>query len=179
MSLKTFLHGIGTGVVSALKWIGHLFAADILPFAIEATEAWNEAVKSGEAQAIVNLLTQISPTAGHIGQDVLNEGAELGPKVLSAELGLQALESGATAEQEVAWAQSLLDAFGSASWIKQTKAWNSLATNLAILYDQGRQQNKTWMDWAQTVQAAFDKITEAAAEAKADAAQTADENTQP
>jgi len=162
---------IFTKIWGDVKWlgktIGHLFAADILPFAIEATQKINEAVKSGEAQQLVDVLKGLYPGAGQIGQAILDEAQVLGPKVLSTELGLQALETSNTPQADIAFAQSVIDAYGSADLIKQSKTWNSLATQLTILYDQGKTQDKTWMDWAGTVEQGFKAIQQAIADQKA------------
>lgn len=149
---------------SAWHFLSHLFAADILPFAIEATQTINEAVKSGSAQTLVDVINALNTGAGHIAQDILDEAKVLGPKVLSTELGLQALETGATAETAIQWAEGVVQAYGSASLIDRSKVWNALATKLAVLYDNGRTANKTWMDWAKTVEEAFQDIKQAAAD---------------
>lgn len=161
---KDILKGIG----KVLKAIGHLFAADILPFAIDATQDINVAVKSGEAQAVVDILTGFNSGAGHVAQGILDEAKLLAPKVLATELGLQALESGATAESALDWAKGVVAAYDSADDITKSKVWNTLATKLAILYDNGRTTNKTWIDWAKTVEVAFQAIQQAVTDAKAD-----------
>lgn len=164
MSIFTkIIHGIGVAADAVGHFLGHLFAADILPFAIEITQEINEAVKSGDAQTLVNILSGIFPGAGHIAQDVLDEAKVLGPKVLATELGLQTLEAGANAEDVVAWANGVIQSYGSADLLTKSKVWNALATKLAALYDNGRQTNKTWMQWAVTVEEAFQAIQQAAA----------------
>lgn len=155
---------IWKGLGNVLKAIGHLFAADILPFAIDATQDINVAVKSGEAQAVVDILTGFNSGAGHLAQGILDEAKALAPKVLATELGLQALETGATAESAVAWARGVVTAYGSADDITKSKVWNTLATKLAILYDNGRTANKTWIQWAQTIEEGFQAIKQAIAD---------------
>ena len=152
---------VGHAVVGALHAIGKLFAADILPFAIDVTEDINNAVKSGDAQTLVNIIKALNAGAGTVAQGVLDEAKVLGPKVLATELGLQALETGATPQAAIDWAQSVIDAYGSATLVKQSKIWNDLATELAILYDQGRTKNKTWIQWAETVEEAFQAVKKA------------------
>lgn len=165
---KDIIKGIG----KFFKAIGHLFAADILPFAIDATQDINEAIKSGDAQALVNILGALNSGAGHVAQDILDQAKVLGPKVLATELGLQALEVGATAESSIAWANGVVEAYGSVDDITKSKVWNTLATKLAILYDNGRTTNKTWIDWAETVEEAFQAITKAVADNQADQEET-------
>jgi hypothetical protein len=161
---KTVINGLG----SAWHWLAHLFAADILPIAIDLTEDYNLAVKSGIPQAIVDVIKGANAGAGKIAQGIIDEAAILAPKVMATALGLQALESGATPEQEVAWAASLIEAYGSADLVKQSKVWTMLATELAILYDNGRTANKTWAQWTETVEKAFQLIQKAVADAKAE-----------
>lgn len=153
---------------SVWHFLSHLFAADILPFAIEATQAVNEAVKSGSAQTLVDIINTLNAGAGHLAQGILDEAKVLGPKVLATELGLQALETGATPESAIQWAEGVIQAYGSASLIDQSKVWNALATKLAVLYDNGRQTDKTWMEWAKTVEEAFQAIKQAAADQAAE-----------
>lgn len=168
MSIFTkIIHGLGVAASAVGHFLAHLFAADILPFAIEITQDFNEAVKSGDAQTVVNLLKSIYPGAGTIAQDILYEAQTLGPKVLATELGLQTLETGASAEDAVTWADGVIQAYGSADLITQSKVWNTLATKLAVLYDNGRQTNKTWIQWASTIEQAFQAIKQAAADAQA------------
>lgn len=170
MSIFTkVIHGLGVAGKAIGHFLGHLFAADVIPIAIDITEEINQAIQSGSAQTLVNVLDSIDPQIGAIGQDIVNEAKVLGPKVLATELGLQALETGATAESAVAWGEGVIQAYGSADLLTKTKTLNAVATKLAVLFDQGRQTNKTWMDWAQTVQDAFDIIKQQAA---ADAAGT-------
>lgn len=165
---KNIIADIGKGLGAAWHAIAHLFAADILPIAIEVTEVWNTAVTSGSAQAVVDVLEGINPTAGKVAQGILDEGKVLGPKILATELGLQQLEAGSNAETDVAFANSVIEAYGSASAIQKSKVWSILATELAVLYDNGRVQDKTWIDWAKTVEAAFQAIKAAEAQAAAD-----------
>ncbi len=164
MSIFSKVFGaIGNAASSVWKAISHLFAADILPAAIDVTEDINNAIKSGTAQEVVDILNSIDSKVGTVAQDLLNEAQTLAPKVLASELGLQTLESGATAEQAVTWAQSVIDAYASSSQITQTKVWSTLATTLAVLYDNGRTTNKTWADWLGTVDQAFKAIKAAIA----------------
>lgn len=163
---KKIIADIGHVAGSVWKAISHLFAADILPAAIAVTEDINNAVKSGTAQEVVSVLIAINPQVGNVAQDILNEAQTLAPKILATELGLQTLESGATAEQAVAWAQSVVNAYASATQIQQTKVWSTLATQLAVLFDNGRTQNKTWADWIGTVDQAFKAIQQAVANQK-------------
>lgn len=167
---KNIIADIGKGLGAAWHAIAHLFAADVLPVAIEVTEAWNDAVTSGDAQEVVDVLKGINPTAGKVAEEILDEGAVLGPKILATELGLQQLEAGSNAETDVAFANSVIQAYGSADEITKSKVWNTLATKLAILYDNGRTQDKTWIDWAKTIETAFQAIKAATAQAAADSA---------
>lgn len=150
------------------KQIGHLFAAKILPFAIKETEVINNAIKSGDAQKLVDALKDVSPAAGEIGQDVLDEGKILTPKILATELGVQQLLStGNDPQADIDFAQSLIDAYGSADLIQRSKTWNTLATQLGILYDQGKTKNKTWIQWANTIEEGFQLIKKAIADSTA------------
>jgi hypothetical protein len=167
---KTVINGIGSGLSAAWHAIAHLFAADILPFAIDLAEDYNQAVKSGVPQAVVDVIKGVNANAGKVAQELADEAAVLAPKVLATALGLQALESGTTPEQEVAWAQGLIDAYGSANLVKTSKAWTTLATELAVLYDNGRTTNKTWAQWTDTIEKAFQAIQRAVAAAKAEQA---------
>lgn len=172
---KTVINGLG----SAWHWIAHLFAADILPIAIDAAQDVNIAVKSGIPQAVVDAIDGLNSNAGHIAQEILDEAKVLAPKVLATALGLQALEAGANAETSTAWAADVIKAYGSASLVTQSKVWSDLATSLAVLYDNGRNNNKTWAQWINTVEQAFQAIQKAVADAKAEAAGAADQTTQP
>jgi hypothetical protein len=135
----------------------------LLPEAISITEDVNTAIKSGTVADVVNA---ISPSMGGIPAKLLTAAQVLVPKILAAELGLQALNSGATPEDAAAWAQSAIAAFASKDFTAQSKVWTNLAASLVILFDDGKTTNKTWIDWANTADQAFQKIQAAVVSAQ-------------
>lgn len=138
----------------------------LLPEAILITEAVNNALKSG---LVTDLVDAISPKMDDIPADLLTAAQSLVPKVLASELGLEALSSGATPQDAANWAQSAITAFAgkNADLVATSKIWTDLAASLAVLFDQGKTTNKTWIDWADTADQAFKQIQAASAAAAA------------
>lgn len=155
-----FLGKIWSGIKSLFTKIEE----QLLPEAINITEDINNAIKSGLVQDVVNA---ISPSMNGIPSKLLAAAQDLVPKVLTAELGLEALKAGAPPADATAWAQSAIAAFATKDFTAQSKVWTSLVTELVILFDDGKTTNKTWIDWANTAQQAFIKIKAAVAAAHA------------
>lgn len=161
-------------IFSSNGFLGHLWAGvkslfvkveeQFLPEAISITEAVNNAIKTGVVQDII---AAISPELDGIPAKVLTAAQDLVPKLLSAELGLEALKTGATPQDAIAWANSAISAFAGKTLTEQSGIWTNLATELVILFDQGKTADKTWIDWANTAEQAFQKIQAAIAAAKA------------
>jgi hypothetical protein len=145
------------------SWIKKAFTS-LNHVAVAVTQDYNQALKSGLVDQVVTVLTAISPAAGHLAAGIEAESKILVPKIIETELGVAALGAAPTAAGEVAWANSVLQAYGSASTIKQSKLWSTLATELAILFDQGKTTNKTWADWGADIETAFQDIQQAVAD---------------
>lgn len=138
----------------------------LLPEAILITESVNNALKSG---LVTDVVDAISPKLAGVPAELLTAAQALIPKVLSAELGLEALKSGATPQDAANWAQSVITAFAgvNSNLVATSKIWTNLAASLAVLFDQGKTTNKTWIDWVNTADAAFKQIQAASAAAAA------------
>lgn len=138
----------------------------LLPEAIKITQDINAALTN---QSVDDLVAAISPKLAGIPAAVLSAAQALVPKVLAAELGLQALQSGATPQDAANWAQSVITAFAgiNSSTVATSKIWTNLAASLAVLFDQGKTVNKTWIYWANLADQAYQKIVAAVAAAKA------------
>lgn len=154
-----FLGKLWTGIKSLFVKVEE----QLLPEAINITEDVNNAIKSGIVQDVV---AAISPALGGVPAKLLAGAQVLVPKILAAELGLEALKSGATPEDAATWAQNAIAAFAGKTFTAQTKVWTNLAAELAILFDDGKTTNKTWIDWANTAEQAFQKIQAAVAAAQ-------------
>lgn len=163
-------------LIPATSFLGKIWAAIksavtkvevvLLPEAILLTEAVNNALKSG---LVTDLVEAISPKMAGIPGDLLAAANSLIPKILASELGLEALSSGATPQDAANWAQSAIKAFAnkSSDIVATSKIWTNLAASLAVLFDQGKTTNKTWIDWANTADQAFKQIQAASAAAAA------------
>lgn len=129
----------------------------LLPEAITITEAINNALKN---QSVDDLVAALSPKFDGIPETVLTAAQGIIPKIMAAELGLQALQSGATPQDAANWAQSVIAAFAgiNSNITASSKIWTDLAASLAVLFDQGKTANKTWIYWANLADQAFQKI---------------------
>lgn len=138
----------------------------LLPEAVSITEGINNALNN---QSVDDLVAAISPKFAGIPEAVLVAGQALVPKILAAELGLEALKSGATPQDAANWAQSAITAFAgvSSSVTAKSKIWTNLAASLAELFDQGKTANQTWVYWVNLADQAFQKIQAAVTAAHA------------
>lgn len=143
--------------------IKHIFGGSLAKLAIAITQDVNIALKSGIPDKII---AAIDPNPDHLPEELLAKAKALIPKVLAAELGLQALVADASEEAAQAWVQSIIEAFGSADLIKQSKVWNALATELTILFDNGKTAGLTWIQWADKAEEAFQDVQKAIADSK-------------
>jgi hypothetical protein len=163
-------------LIPATSFLGKIWAAiksavtkvqvTLLPEAILLTEAVNNALKSG---LVTDLVDAISPKMAGVPAELLTAAQTLIPKVLASELGLEALSSGATPQDAANWAQSVITAFAgvSSNLVASSKIWTNLAASLAVLFDQGKTTNTTWIQWANTADEAFKEIQTASAAAAA------------
>lgn len=128
----------------------------LLPEVIDITEDVNNAIKN---QSVDDLVNALSPKLGGVPSALLTGAQVLIPKVLAAELGLQALQTGATPQDAANWAQSVIAAFSTRTDItSKSKVWTNLAASLAVLFDQGKTQNKNWVYWVNLADTAFNQI---------------------
>lgn len=157
-----FLGKIWTGI----KGLFVKVEEQLLPEAINITEDINNALKN---QNVIDLVTALSPKLDGIPAAVLSTAQTLIPKILAAELGLQALQSGATPQDAATWAQNVVTAFAgiNSNLTAQSKIWSNLAASLAVLFDQGKTANQTWVYWINLADQAFQKIQAAVAAASA------------
>lgn len=180
---KTGLFGkIWGGIKTVGIAIGHLFSGiftdvetKFLPYAIIITEDINNAVNN---QSVDDLITAISPELAGIPTKLLDIAKQWGPKVLSTMLGLEALKSGATLEEGQAWAQSVITAYAGKTFAEKSEIWNKLATQLIVLWNEGKAENASWFQWSSLAQQAFEQVKAAIAAAKADPSLN-DEDTTP
>lgn len=138
----------------------------LLPEVIQITEFVNNAIKN---QSVDDLIEAISPKLAGIPGALLTGAQALIPKVLAAELGLQALQSGATPQDAANWAQGVITAFAgvSSNVTASSKIWTNLAASLAVLFDQGKTANKNWVYWMNLADTGFQQIKTAIAAASA------------
>lgn len=151
--------------------VKHIFGSDLAKVAIAITQDVNIALKSGVPDAII---AAIDPNPDHIPEELLAGAKALIPKVMAAELGLVAVAADATPEAAQSWVESIIEAFGSATLVRQSKVWNSLATQLTILFDNGKTQGLTWIQWANKAEEAFQDVQKAVADSKVAAIVKAD-----
>lgn len=151
---------------SAVKSLFTKIEEVFLPEVITITQAINSAINNKDVDA---LIAAISPKLDGIPGAVLSTAQTIIPKVLAAELGLQALQSGATPQDAANWAQSVITAFAgiNSSLVATSKVWTSLAASLAILFDQGKTVDKNWAYWVSLAEQAYVKIQAAIAAASA------------
>jgi hypothetical protein len=139
---------------------------EFLPEVIVITQDINAALQN---QSVDDLIDAISPKMAGIPGALLTGAQVLVPKILTAELGLEALQSGATPQAAAAWAQSAITAFAgiSSNVTAVSKVWTNLAASLAVLFDNGKTANQPWTFWTNLAATALTKIQTAVAAAKA------------
>jgi len=176
MSIFSKVGGFFGVLFNDLKELFQKAEEKLLPEAIIITQDVNAALNSGLVEDVV---AAISPKLAGIPAGILTAAQALVPKVLAAELGLQALQSGATPQDAANWAQNAISSFAGKNFTAQTKVYTNLAAELAVLFDQGKTADKTWADWVGTADQAFKKIQAAVAAAHAAIAPAASASSAP
>ncbi len=169
--------GIKTGVTAAAKAVASVFEdveIEYLPEAITITEDAISALDSAAAEDVAEIL---NPVLAGIPEKFLAEAKVLAPKILSSELGLQALGATPTLAEGEAWAQSVIQAYGSASALQKSKIYSTLLTSLVTLFNQGKAENATWLQWANLADQALQQTKAAIAAANASPAAAAPSTT--
>lgn len=159
-----FFGKIWAGVKKAVSTVFKDVEVEFLPEIITLTEDLNQAATSGVVEDVVAAL---NPELGGVPEEILKGVQTLGPKILATELGLEALGEAPTEAATAAWVQSVITAYAKASIATTSKIWLNLATSLTVLYNQGKAENATWIEWENLSQQAFDQVKAAIAAAKA------------
>jgi hypothetical protein len=128
---------------------------DGLKIAIAITGDINTALKSGIVQDLVKAL---DPNPEHLPAEILTAAQNIIPKVLAAELGLQALIQNPTPDQQAAFATEVLTAFGVKNALQKGKIYTNLATELTILFKQTEASNNSWGGWAAAVEQGYEDV---------------------
>src|ERR1700753_4111264 len=157
MSIFSGFAGLASKIWADIKGLFVKTEEVLLPEAVQITEVVNNALHN---QSVEDLVAALSPKFDGIPEAVLTTAQGIIPKILAAELGLQALQSGATPQDAANWAQSVISAFAgvSSNITVKSKIWTDLAASLAVLFDQGKTANKDWVYWVNLADQAFQKI---------------------
>lgn len=144
---KTLPHALAD-FFSAVKTNGVRIAVGI-------TEGVQAALKSGVVEDVAKIIEGIFPNVKNIPTDLVSQLQILVPKILSAELEVQALPAGATDEQIATFTNDVLTAFNVKA--DKSKLYSTLAGSLSKLFKAytGEGSTMTWVEVLNEVEADF------------------------
>jgi len=143
---KTLPHAIGD-FFKCVKTDGDRIAVAI-------TEGIQTALKSGAVTEVAQIIEAIFPNVKNVPTDLVAKLQVLVPKVLAAELEIQALPAGASEDQIKTFVSDVLTSFN----VKQDKSklWTTLSGSLySILRAYTGGTSMTWIEVVNEVEEAF------------------------